>query len=66
MNLFSKIQKPLAVSYTHLLSALLTAGGFLVCEPLMRLLGTPENVFADSQLYLNVYVGCLLYTSRCV
>ena len=28
------------------LSALLTAGGFLFCEPLMRLLGTPENVFA--------------------
>ena len=26
------------------LSALLTAGGFLFCEPLMRLLGTPRCV----------------------
>lgn len=43
------------------LSALLTAGGFLFCEPLMRLLGTPENVFADSQLYLNVYIGGLTF-----
>ena len=43
------------------LSALLTAGGFRFCEPLMRLLGTPENVFADSQLYLNVYIGGLTF-----
>lgn len=43
------------------LSALLTAGGFLFCEPLMRLLSTPENVFADSQLYLNVYIGGLTF-----
>ena len=27
----------------------------------MRLLGTPENVFADSQLYLNVYIGGLTF-----
>ena len=43
------------------LGGVIAAGGLLALEPLMRLLGTPENVFADSQLYLNVYIGGLTF-----
>lgn len=38
------------------LSAVLTLAGLLACKPLMRLLNTPGNIFADSALYLNIYI----------
>ncbi len=38
-------------------SAGLTVFGFAVCNPVMRLLNTPENIFADSALYLKIYIG---------
>lgn len=38
-------------------SAGLTVFGFAMCNPVMRLLNTPENIFADSALYLKIYVG---------
>lgn len=43
------------------LAALLTGVGFGTCRPLMRLLGTPANIFGDSELYLNVYIGGLVF-----
>ncbi len=43
------------------LSAVLTVGGFMFCAPLMRLMETPENVFADSKLYLDVYIAGLVF-----
>ncbi len=47
--------------YTALISsavlcALLMAIGFAFCEPLLRLIKTPEEVFADSKLYLDIYI----------
>lgn len=30
--------------------------GFLLCDPLLHMIQTPENVFADSRLYLNIYM----------
>lgn len=34
----------------------LMVGGFLFSEPLLRMINTPENVMADSKLYLDIYV----------
>ena len=47
--------------YTALLSsavlcALLMVTGIFGCEALLRLIRTPEEVFADSELYLDIYV----------
>lgn len=38
------------------LCALLMAGGALGATTLLRLIRTPENVLADSQLYLDIYI----------
>lgn len=38
-------------------SVFLTVFGFVVCNPVMRLLDTPENIFDDSTLYLKIYIG---------
>lgn len=50
-----------AVSTTFIscavLSVLLTVVGFVFCIPLMRLIQTPENIFSDAALYLNIYIG---------
>lgn len=39
-----------------LLCALLMAAGILGCETLLRLINTPAGAFADSRLYLDIYV----------
>lgn len=38
------------------LCAALMAVGALFCPQLLRLMHTPENVFADSKLYLDIYI----------
>lgn len=38
------------------LCAVLMAFGMLFCTDLLRLIHTPENVFADSKLYLDIYI----------
>ncbi len=43
------------------LSAVLTGAGFLFCAPLMHLMGTPDNIFADSKLYLDIYIAGLVF-----
>ena len=42
---------------TFLLSALFSAAGVLAVEPLLRLMSTPDDVFADAALYLRIYIG---------
>ena len=47
--------------YTAILSSavlclLLMATGGLFCTPLLRLINTPADVFADSRLYLTIYI----------
>ena len=39
-----------------ILCAALMAGGFLLCSDLLHLINTPENVLADSTLYLDIYM----------
>lgn len=43
------------------LSILLTVAGLLFCEPLMYLIDTPENIFSDGKLYLNIYIAGFLF-----
>lgn len=40
-----------------LLSALLTVCGLLGSTALMRMIHTPDNIFADGALYLQIYIG---------
>ena len=37
------------------LGIVLMGVGLLISTPILRLLGTPENIFADSATYLNIY-----------
>lgn len=43
------------------IAVVLSAFGFLFSSPLMRLMHTPQNIFADSALYLNIYIGGLIF-----
>lgn len=43
------------------ISAGLSVLGFIFCRPLLGILKTPEDIFADSALYLNIYIGGLLF-----
>lgn len=43
------------------LSIALTLIGLLICNPLMRLMNTPEDIFADSALYLRIYICGLFF-----
>ena len=38
------------------LCAVLMTGSIIFCEDLLRLIHTPENVMADSKLYLDIYI----------
>ena len=45
-----------ACIFSAVICALLMLAGILGCSPLLHLIRTPENVFADSSLYLDIYV----------
>ena len=42
---------------TFLLSILLTVLGLILVKPLLILMRTPDDVFADATLYLSIYIG---------
>lgn len=42
------------------ISLVLTVAGLLGSRGLMRLINTPENIFADGDLYLRIYIGGFL------
>ncbi len=43
------------------LSLVCTGAGWVFCDPLMRLMNTPGNIFSDSALYLRIYVWGLVF-----
>ncbi len=43
------------------LSLLLSVLGVALSPALLRLVDTPENIFADAQVYLNIYIGGFLF-----
>lgn len=44
-----------------LLSAVLTAAGLLTTPAMMRMIQTPDNIFADGALYLRIYIGGFVF-----
>ena len=42
-------------------AVLLTVIGCIICTPVLQLLGTPPDIFADSDTYLRIYVLGLLF-----
>ncbi len=53
------------IAVTILLSLIATAVGLLIIEPMLRFMQTPEDVWAESKLYLTIYFsgvsGILFY-----
>lgn len=43
------------------LAALLTVLGICLCGGMLSLLKTPAGIFADAKLYLNIYIGGLIF-----
>lgn len=43
------------------LSALLTVVGLTISKPLMQMINTPDNIFTDASIYLNIYIGGLVF-----
>lgn len=41
---------------SSVLCLVLMAVGFLFCDDLLNIINTPENIFEDSELYLNIYI----------
>lgn len=61
-----RMEEMKTAAFTSLISAVLislalTLVGEVFCNPLLRLISTPDNIFADSALYLRIYVGGLLF-----
>ena len=58
-------QMKTAVSTTlltgFLLSVFLTAAGLLTTPAMMRMIQTPDNIFADGALYLRIYIGGFVF-----
>ena len=54
-NLHRAIETTMAA--TFLVGLLFTAAGILLVEPLLRVMSTPEDVFADAAVYLKIYIG---------
>lgn len=46
---------------SSVLAAVLTVVGLLTSGPLMRLIRTPEEIFEDGKLYLNIYIAGFLF-----
>ena len=58
---FSKMKTAVSTACiaSAVLCAALMAGGILGCEALLRGINTPQEVFADSKLYLDIYIWSL-------
>ncbi|MCD8390253.1 MAG: MATE family efflux transporter [Firmicutes bacterium] len=50
-----------AVISSLVLAVILTVVGLVITNPLMRLIQTPDNIFADSALYLKIYIGGFVF-----
>lgn len=63
----SKKYKPMKTTiYTCIisivaLSVILTVLGFIFCNPLMKLINTPDKIFDDAALYMRIYIGGIIF-----
>ena len=55
---YSEVKSAVSTSVFLALCAgiILAVISFFLCNPMLRLLQTPENIFADSALYLRIYI----------
>ncbi len=44
-----------------ILSIFLTITGFIFCNPLIKLIHTPNKIFADASLYMRIYIAGILF-----
>lgn len=60
---FEKLKTSIFTSVISIvvLAAVLTTVGFVLCGGMLALLGTPSDIFDDSKLYLNIYIGGLVF-----
>ena len=54
-NLHKSIETTMAA--TFLLSILFTVGGVAMVKPMLRFMATPEDVFGEATVYLQIYIG---------
>ena len=54
-RLHTAIQTTMAA--TFLLAGFFTVFGLLMVEPMLRLMATPEDVFGEARIYLQIYIG---------
>ena len=47
------------------IAGVLTVIGCALCSPMLTLLGTPDDIFADSDIYLRVYVLGIRVLAKC-
>ncbi|MDD2970488.1 MAG: MATE family efflux transporter [Lachnospiraceae bacterium] len=50
-----------AIRIIILLSIILTLIGAFLCDPMIRALDTPDNIFQDASLYLAIYIWGLIF-----
>lgn len=43
------------------ISAVMTAAGIILSRPMLRMIKTPEDVFADGDMYLKIYTGGFIF-----
>lgn len=60
---FSNLKTAVYTTYIScaVLSVVLTILGLLTSTSLLKLIHTPDNIFTDSRLYLNIYIGGLTF-----
>lgn len=42
-------------------AVVLSTVGLIICRPLMRILQTPQDIFEEAALYLNIYIAGILF-----
>lgn len=60
---FQRMKTAISTSFLSALAlaALLTLGGFVSAAPILHQMATPMNIFDDSMIYLNIYIGGLFF-----
>lgn len=60
---FAKVKTAVstAIISTMIVAIIVTVFGIFLCEPLLRLINTPDNILSDSALYLDIYIYSLVF-----
>lgn len=60
-NLKMKAAVSTSMISSTVLAVILTVLGIVLCKPILLMLKTPDNIFKDSAVYLNIYFAGLLF-----